>query len=57
MAYAPLAGLIARLIVMPQGALAGTALAWRMAAVGVTLVIYFPTRRNIALGVPPAPRP
>jgi branched-subunit amino acid transport protein len=50
-AYALLAGLIARLIVLPQGALGGTALAWRIAAVAVTLAIYFLTRRNIALGV------
>jgi branched-subunit amino acid transport protein len=50
-AYALLAGLIARLIVLPQGALAETALAWRMAAVAVTLAIYFVTRRNIAVGV------
>lgn len=50
-AFAMLAGLIARLIVFPGGALAGTALPDRLAATVLALTIFYLTRKNLALGV------
>lgn len=50
-AYALLAGLIARLIVLPAGPLAATAMTDRLAAAGAALVIFFLTRRNMLFGV------
>lgn len=50
-AYALLAGLIARMIVLPIGPLAETTLATRLAAVGVAVTIFLLLRRNILLGV------
>lgn len=50
-AYALLAGLIARLIVAPQGALGETALWMRLSSAGVALLAYFLFRRSIVLGV------
>lgn len=50
-AYALLAGLIARLIVLPQGALADTPLWMRLSSAGVALLVYFLCRRSIILGV------
>lgn len=50
-AYALLAGLIARMILLPNGPLAETASADRIAGAVVALAIFFLTRRNIGLGV------
>lgn len=50
-AYALLAGLIARMIVLPFGPLAETALAARLAAAIVALAIFFLMRRSVLLGV------
>lgn len=50
-AYAMLAGLIARMILLPNGPLAETASADRIAGAVVALAIFFLTRRNIGLGV------
>ncbi len=50
-AYALLAGLIARLIVAPQGALGEVALWVRLSAAAVSLIAYFICRRSIPLGV------
>lgn len=50
-AYAMLAGLIARMIVLPLGPLAETPLAYRLLAAGVALAAFFLTRRNTLLGV------
>ena len=50
-AYALLAGLIARLIVAPQGALGDTALWMRLSAAGVAVIAYLLCRRSIPLGV------
>jgi branched-subunit amino acid transport protein len=51
-AYAMLAGLIARLIVIPQGgSLADTALWMRLVAAALAIAVYFLCRRSIALGV------
>lgn len=50
-AYAMLAGLIARLIILPAGPLQHIPLVDRLAAAVVTIIVYLLTRRNIALGV------
>lgn len=50
-AYAMLAGLIARMIILPNGPLAETAAADRIAGAVIALAIFFLTRRNIGLGV------
>lgn len=49
--YAMLAGLIARLIILPGGALAQTASPDRIAAAVIALAIFYLTRRNLGLGV------
>lgn len=49
--YAMLAGLIARMIVLPVGPLEQTALAARVAAAVIALAIFFLARRNLGLGV------
>lgn len=51
-AYAILAGLITRLIVLPQGgSLAETALWMRLAGAALAIAVYFLCRRSIPLGV------
>jgi branched-subunit amino acid transport protein len=50
-AYAMLAGLIIRMIVLPAGSLAAISLIDRLGASAVTVVVYFITRRSIVLGV------
>lgn len=50
-AYALLAGLIARLIVAPQGALAETPLWLRLMAAALSIGIYLLCRRSITAGV------
>jgi branched-subunit amino acid transport protein len=50
-AYAMLAGLIARLIVEPQGTLGTTALWMRLSAAALAVVVYFLGRRSVVLGV------
>lgn len=50
-AYALLAGLIARMILLPNGPLAEAAAPDRIAAAVIALAIFFLTRRNIGLGV------
>ena len=50
-AYAMLAGLIARMIVLPLGALAETPLSHRLLAAGCALAIFLLSRRNMLLGV------
>ncbi len=50
-AYALLAGLIARMILMPIGPLETTALAHRVGGAVLALAIFFLTRHNILLGV------
>ncbi len=49
-AYAMLAGLISRLILLPAGPLAETARVDRVAAAVLALAIFFLTRRNLPLG-------
>ncbi|MGF1628989.1 MAG: AzlD domain-containing protein [Kiloniellaceae bacterium] len=50
-AYAMLAGLISRMILLPNGPLADTATADRIAGAAIALAIFFLTRRNVGLGV------
>lgn len=50
-AYALLAGLIARMIVLPIGPLAETAMADRIGAAAIAFAAFFLTRRNMLLGV------
>lgn len=50
-AYAVLAGLIARMIFLPVGSLATTPLASRVAAAVAALAVFYLTRRNLPLGV------
>jgi branched-subunit amino acid transport protein len=49
-AYALLAGLIARIIVLPVGLLAATPLIDRLGAVVVAMGLFFLFRRNLVLG-------
>jgi branched-subunit amino acid transport protein len=50
-AYAMLAGLIARMLLLPQGQLAETPLPDRLGAAAVALLVYFLTLRNTLLAV------
>lgn len=50
-AYALLAGLVARMIVLPIGPLQETGLGVRLAATAVALAVFFAARRNLLLGV------
>ncbi|HSD34998.1 MAG TPA: AzlD domain-containing protein [Alphaproteobacteria bacterium] len=49
--YALLAGLIARMILLPIGALQETTLLARLAATALAAGVFFATRRNLLLGV------
>jgi branched-subunit amino acid transport protein len=50
-AYAMLAGLISRMILLPNGPLAETATADRIAGAVIALAMFFLTRRNVGLSV------
>ena len=50
-AYAMLAGLIARMIVLPLGALGTTPIAERLLAAGIALAVFLLSRRNMLLAV------
>ena len=50
-AYALIAGLAARIILLPTGTLAATPLAERLAACAIALVVYFVFRRNLFVGI------
>ena len=50
-AYAMLAGLVVRIVVLPVGTLAASALADRLFACALAVVIFFLGRRNLLLGV------
>lgn len=49
-AYAMLAGLIARMILLPAGVLAETPLSYRLIAVGAAIAVFFALRRGLAPG-------
>ena len=50
-AYAMVAGLVSRILVLPTGMLAETAFVERLAACAVALLVYYATRRNLLMGV------
>jgi branched-subunit amino acid transport protein len=50
-AYALMAGLVVRMIVLPIGALVATPLWMRLGAVGFGLIVFYATRKSIGLGV------
>lgn len=50
-AYALLAGLVARMIVLPVGVLQDTALDARLGSAAVALAVFFLTRRNTFAGI------
>ncbi len=50
-AYAMLAGLIARMVVLPEGILAESPLSFRLVAVGLSVAVFFAAKRNLPLGV------
>ena len=50
-AYAMIAGLTMRIMVLPTGTLAHTLLSERLIACGVALVAYFLCRRNLFIGI------
>ena len=50
-AYALLAGLIARMILFPVGSLQETALGNRLASAGLALAVFLMMRRSVMLGV------
>lgn len=50
-AYALLAGLIARFILLPTGPLADVALLYRILAAGAAFAVFFLTRRAMLMGI------
>ena len=50
-AYAMIAGLTARIILLPTGTLAATSLSERLLACVLALVVYFVFRRNLFVGI------
>lgn len=50
-AYAMVAGLVSRMLLMPAGLLVQTALSERLAACALALVAYYLSRRNLLVGV------
>jgi len=50
-AYALMAGLVVRMLVLPIGALTDTSIWVRLGAVAVGLMVFYGTRKSIGLGV------
>ena len=50
-AYAMLAGLISRMVVLPEGLLAEAPLSYRLIGIGAAVAVFFGLRRNLAAGV------
>jgi len=50
-AYAMLAGLISRMLILPEGMLAETPLAYRLIGIGAAVAVFFALKRNLAAGV------
>lgn len=50
-AYAMLAGLISRMVLLPEGALAEAPMFFRLAGIAAAVVVFFATKRNLAAGV------
>jgi branched-subunit amino acid transport protein len=50
-AYALIAGLAVRILLLPTGTLAATPLPDRLAACAIALIVYFVFRRNLIVGI------
>ena len=50
-AYAMIAGLAVRILLLPTGTLAATPLPERLVACAIALVVYFVARRNLFVGI------
>jgi len=50
-AYAMLAGLIARMLILPEGILAESLMSFRLIAVGLSVAVFFASKRNLPAGV------
>jgi branched-subunit amino acid transport protein len=50
-AYAMLAGLISRMVILPEGLLAEAPLSYRLIGIGAAVAVFFGLRRNLAAGV------
>lgn len=50
-AYAMLAGLIARMVILPEGILAEAPLSYRLVGVFLAVAVFFAAKRNLPLGV------
>ena len=50
-AYAMIAGLTVRILLLPSGTLAATPLPDRVVACALALVVYFVVRRNLLVGI------
>jgi branched-subunit amino acid transport protein len=50
-AYAMVAGLISRMVMLPEGVLAEAPLAYRLVGIAVAVAVFFALRRNLAAGV------
>ncbi|MEX2165116.1 MAG: AzlD domain-containing protein [Sulfuricaulis sp.] len=50
-AYAMLAGLVARIVILPVGTLAASALGDRLVACALALAVFYLSRRNLFMGV------
>jgi branched-subunit amino acid transport protein len=50
-AYALIAGLTVRILLLPTGTLAATPLSERLIACAIALVVYFGSRRNLFVGI------
>jgi branched-subunit amino acid transport protein len=49
--YAMLAGLISRMVILPEGLLAEAPLSYRLIGIGAAVAVFFGLRRNLAAGV------
>lgn len=50
-AYAMLAGLISRMVLLPEGTLADAPLSFRLAGIAAAVAVFFSLNRNLAAGV------
>lgn len=50
-AYAMVAGLISRMVMLPEGILAEAPLAYRLVGIGAAVTVFFALGRNLAAGV------
>ena len=50
-AYAMVAGLISRMVILPEGLLAEAPLPFRLIGIGAAVAVFFGLKRNLAAGV------